>query len=140
VKIEASASDGEVFVGIADSGDAAAYLSGVEHSVVVEPVGQEGDLAYEFNDGGAPATLPEESDIWTVSAAGPGTQDVTFTPEEGDWAVVVMNVDGSASVEPSLKVGATLPLIDNVAYGLLGGGLVLLVGGGVGLWLALRRS
>ena len=140
VKIEASAADGEVFVGIADSGDAAAYLSGVGHSIVLEPVGQERDPAYEFNDGEAPTVLPEDADIWEASAAGPGTQDVTFTPEEGDWAVVVMNADGGAPVEPSVKVGATLPLLDNLAYGLLGGGVVLLVGGGIGLWLALRQS
>jgi hypothetical protein len=139
-KIEVNAGEGDVFVGIADSGEADAYLAGVARSTVTDVEGVDHDPAYEFTDGGAPSLLPEQADIWETSAAGPGIQEVRFTPEEGDWTVVVMNADGAAPVETSVRLGATLPLLDDLAYGLLIAGAVLLAGGGVGLWLALRRS
>lgn len=139
VRIKASSEDGDVFVGIADSDDAAAYLSGVAHSTVVDPLDGSGDQVYEFTDGDAPTLLPEAADIWIESAAGRGTQEITFAPEEGDWTVVVMNADGTAPVESMVSAGATLPLLNEIALSLLAGGLLLLAGGGIGLWLALRR-
>lgn len=139
-KIEVSAGDGDIFVGIADSDEADAYLAGVARSTVTDIEGVDHDPAYEFTDGEAPSMLPEQADIWETSASGPGTQEVRFTPEEGDWTVVVMNADGAAPVETSVEIGATLPLLDDLAYGLLIAGAVLLAGGGIGLWLTLRRS
>ncbi|WP_067429753.1 DUF4389 domain-containing protein [Nocardioides jensenii] len=140
VRIEAWAPDDEdLFVGIAEHDDVAACLAGVALSTVGDPIDAYGDRDYRFTHGGAPRTSPVDSRIWAASAVGPGTQQITFSPREGSWSVVVMNADGSAPVRASVRVGATLPVLDDVATGLIWAGLVLLCGGGVGLWLAVRR-
>ncbi|KQZ70361.1 MULTISPECIES: DUF4389 domain-containing protein [unclassified Nocardioides] len=139
VRIEARAPDGEVFIGIAQRDDVAGYLSGVAHSVVRDPLDEYGDPDYRFTAGGAPGIPPGDSQIWAASAVGSGTQRITFTPREGSWSVVVMNADGTAPLQASVRVGATLPVLDKLASGLLWAGLAFLCGGGVGLWLAARR-
>ncbi|MBV6728470.1 DUF4389 domain-containing protein [Nocardioides daeguensis] len=139
VRVSARLDDGEVFIGIAESDAAAAYLAGVGHSSVTGPVDGEDGPVYDVTAGGPPSVLPEKAGIWRESAAGSRRQQVTFTPREGSWTVVVMRADGAAPVEPSVTAGATLPVLDDLAAGLLVGGLVLLAGGGVALLLALRR-
>jgi len=94
---------------------------------------------YDVVEGGAPATVLEGEDFWLVSAQGQGEQTVHPTHEDGDWTVVVMNPDGSSPVAADDEVGATLPVLDELAYGLFTGGLVLLLGGGVVLWAGLHR-
>jgi hypothetical protein len=140
IRIEASADGADVFVGIADSDDVATYLRGVGRSTVVDPLDENGDPAYVYVEGVSPRVPPGEADIWKVSAAGAGTQTVRFAPAEGDWTLVVMRADGTASVRSSVSVGATLPLLNDFGFCLLAGGLVLFAAGSVGLWLALRRD
>ena len=58
--------------------------------------------------------------------AGPGTQQLELGAGEGDWTLVVMNADGSAGVAVDARIGATVPALTGLAWGLLGGGLFLL--------------
>ena len=101
-RLRATAAEGSaVFVGVASADDVADYLDGVAHSEIVELDG----IEYVEHAGGAPEQAPEEADIWTVQASGPGTQTVTWKPTAGDWAVVVMNQDASAGVDVRADVG-----------------------------------
>jgi hypothetical protein len=70
-----------------------------------------------------------------VSSSGTGAQDVTWTPESGDWTLVVMNDGGSALVDADVAVGAEVPVVDDVAVGLLVvGALMVLMGAGLLVW------
>ncbi|WP_345414511.1 DUF4389 domain-containing protein [Pseudonocardia xishanensis] len=126
VTLQARAVGGrDVFVGIAPSSSVAGYLGGVAAGVWrangAVPAGIV-DVA-----GGAPATPPAAQAFWTVSASGPGTQTVTWTPAPGTWTAVVMNADGSAPVQAEVQVGAQVPVLRVTAAAMLGVGLGLLV-------------
>jgi hypothetical protein len=129
----------EIFVGIAPESEGAAYLDGVEHSVV-------DDLGTTATDesrvpGGEPSGPPVDQDFWVAQASGTGTQRLDWEPAEGNWLFVAMNADGSAGVAIDARIGATVPALDGLAWGVLVAGLVLLAIGllVVTLALALRR-
>ena len=63
-----------------------------------------------------------------------------WTPTAGDWTVVVMRADGSAGVDAELAVAATVPGLTKAAWGLLGGGALMLAVGGLIVALAVRRA
>ncbi|MBN1091179.1 hypothetical protein JKP75_00340 [Blastococcus sp. TML/M2B] len=129
----------DVFVGIAPAADAAAYLAGVQRTVV-DDLGLDTSAAdQELLAGGAPSGPPADQDFWTVQATGPGTQQLSWEPDDGSWTLVVMNADGSAGVAVDARIGATLPALTGLAWGLLGGGLVLVGLAVLLLVLALRR-
>ncbi|MFC6287611.1 DUF4389 domain-containing protein [Nocardioides sp. GCM10027113] len=130
VTLVADAAPGEdVFVGVARTADVDFYLTGVAHSVVVEPgAGADQPVATRFEAGGSPALAPTEADFWVVSATGPGRQDVVWDATGGSWTLVVMAGDGTAPVQADVAVGAEVPALGGFAVGLLvAGGLLLLV-------------
>ncbi len=119
-----------VFLGIASSADAEAYLSGVQHATLagLETVDGVETPLYREQSGGAPATAPGDVDIWATSVSGTGEQSLSWDVEAGDWTLVMMNADGSRDVAGAAAVGATFPaLAALVAFLLVGGGLLLLV-------------
>jgi hypothetical protein len=127
----------DIFVGIAPAADAAAYLDGVEHSVI-------NDLGTTAIDevpvpGGAPSGPPGDEDFWVAQASGSGTQRLDWEPAEGDWQFVVMNADASSGVSIDARIGATIPALGGLAWGVLGVGVFLLLVGVLLLVLAVRR-
>jgi hypothetical protein len=90
--------------------------------------------------GGPPAVPPADLDMWVAQTSSSGTQTLEWTPAAGNWTVVVMRADGSAGVATTLAVAATVPGLTVAAWGLLGGGAVLLAVGGLLVALALRRA
>ncbi|SSC25752.1 Protein of unknown function DUF4389, partial [Klenkia terrae] len=154
VRIEVTALDGEeVFVGVAPSAAVAGYLGGVGRTRV-DDVGDEGrGWAWDTGSGsrmgpammddlpgGPPGTAPGELDIWTASSEGAGTQTLEWTPEDGDWTVVVMPTDRGAGLAVRLAVAATAPGLVWLASGLLALGAVLLVAGVLLIALAVHRA
>jgi hypothetical protein len=126
-----------IFVGVAPVAEGSAYLAGVQHSVI-------NDLGTGATDevpvaGGAPATPPGEQDFWAAQVSGTGTQRLDWEPAQGDWLFVVMNADGSAGVAMDARIGATVPALTGIAWGVLGAGLFLLLVGVLVLVLAVRR-
>jgi hypothetical protein len=138
VEVTATGSD-EVFVGIAPVADATAYLGDVQRTVVKDLGFDAPANSYDQIAGGQPSGPPTEQDFWTASVTGPGTQRLTWDPAEGDWMFVMMNTDGSAGVSVDARIGATLPALRGIAWGLLAGGLFLLLLGVLVMVLALRR-
>jgi len=127
----------DLFVGIAPAGRGAVYLDDVERSVI-------DDLGTGGRDevtvpGGLPTGPPGEQDFWSAKASGPGTQQLDWEPEEGDWLFVVMNADGSAGVSIDARVGATVPALGGLGWGLLGSGAFLTLIGVSLLVIAIRR-
>jgi hypothetical protein len=127
----------ETFVGIASAADVSAFLSGSSYSVV-RRVQSDGTRYRERTGTSAPAA-PGTVDIWTASQTGTGEVVLTWTVQEGDWSVVVMNADASAGVDTTADVAATVPVLWGIGLGLLVVGLVLLVLGVVGLVVAVVR-
>jgi hypothetical protein len=125
-RAEVTSADGsDVFVGIAPVDEGAAYLDGVARSVIDDLGTTANDE--RFIDGGPPAGAPGDQDFWVAQASGPGTQQLDWEPAEGDWVFVVMNADGSAGVAMDARIGATIPALGGLAWGMLGVGVLLLV-------------
>jgi len=127
----------EIFVGVAPLAEGAAYLDGVQRSVI-DDLGT-GAVDEVLVPGGAPSGPPVEQDFWAAQASGPGIQRLDWKPTQGDWLFVVMNADGSAGVAMDARVGATVPALGGLAWGVLGMGLFLVLVGTLLLVLAIRR-
>jgi hypothetical protein len=146
-RIEARASDGAtpVFVGVATSRDAAAYLHGVGHRRLdgIGPMWDNSPMGpgvmQDFR-GGRPATPPADADFWVAQSTGSGTQVVDWRPENGNWTVVVMRADGRAGVDVEARVGVSAPQLGLLAGGLLVGGAVLLAAGASLVAVAVHRA
>jgi hypothetical protein len=135
IRVEASGSATPLFVGIARQDDVAAYLGGVAHDRVTHPAITPGTAGYDRYPGSAAPAPPSSRTFWAVS----GGSSVTWDVEGGDWAVVVMNADGSPGVEADLRPAATLPGLGTATAVLLVGAVVLLTVGGALILAGVRR-
>jgi hypothetical protein len=132
--------DDALFIGVGPADAVDSYLSGVSRAEVTQVDFAPFSARYRTTEGGAPATPPGEQPFWAASVEGDGRQELTWDVEDGRWAVVVMNADGSAGVAADVQVGGRLDILGPIAVGLLVGGIVflaigvpLLVAGAVGL-------
>jgi len=80
--------------------------------------------------------------LWAalVESAGSGHQAITWTPENGDWTAVVMNLDGSRGVAVEVTAGAELPVLRDLTLGMGVLAAVVLVGGALLVAAALRSA
>jgi hypothetical protein len=127
-----------IFVGIAPLAEGSAYLDGVQRGVITN-LGTTGNEAVAVA-GDAPSGPPGEQNFWVAQKSGPGTQRLDWTPTQGDWLFVVMNADASAGVAMDARIGATVPALAGLAWGLVGAGLVLVAIGALLLVLSIRRQ
>jgi hypothetical protein len=134
----ASADEKTLFVGIARRSAVASYLSGVDFDEVTR-IGQP-ELDYRRHPGGSAATPPGEQGFWAESAVGVGTQTITWRPNEGTWVLVVMNADGSPGVDVEADIAAELPVLPELAVGLLVAGAAVMAGAAVAIYLAASRD
>jgi hypothetical protein len=143
VKIEAQSNDGKpLFVGIGRTSDVERYLDGVPHATVhdVEDGPFDSFHAETTRHGGnRHPVAPEHAGIWAASSEGTGKQATDVDFREGDWSVVVMNADGSAGVNAGVSAGATANFLTPLAWGTLGGGVLLTAITGGLLFAGLRR-
>jgi hypothetical protein len=124
-----------VFVGMARPDDVERYLSGVEY--VTAHGAPNYHVTYTQHDGQAPTTPPANAVPWTVAATGTGIQTLEFDAqkERGDQVLVVMNADGSPSLNGKAESLATQPSLPWIGSGFLAGGVIL---GAVALLLIVR--
>ncbi len=129
-----------IFVGIGPEDDVDRYLEGVAHAEIDDIDNHPFRVTYDFVEGGEPAGPPGDEDFWAASAEGSGDQTLEWELESGQWAVVVMNADGSAGVSLDAAVGVKADWLLPVGIGLLVAaaflailGTVLLVIGATGL-------
>ena len=125
-----------LFVGIGSATAVDAYLSGVRREVATRF--DAGHSDFRLHEGGAPAVPPSAKHIWAAQSLGDGTQTLSWSPQNGDWRIVVMNENGSAGIHADLAVGARFPHLLAIGLGVLGGGALLLLLGGVGVYAAVR--
>jgi hypothetical protein len=126
----ASASGERVFAGVAPTRDVTAYLRGVEHTVIADVDSSPFSARHREHHGARAPAPPAEQDLWAAKAEGSGPLELRWTPEPGDWSVVVMNADGSPGVSADVSAGAEIAFLEPLGWSLTGGGLVLLLAGG----------
>jgi hypothetical protein len=127
-----------VFVGVAATADVQRYLRGVPHTVFAD-IGDTGNPVSTDRRGVRAPAPPASQPMWVARSSGPGTQAVTWTPEDGDWTVVVMNSDRSAGVDVMADAAAELPGLKWLTFSLYGIAAVLLLAGGVSVALSMPR-
>ena len=128
VRVRAESRLRPVFVGIAREASLDRYLAATAHDELREI----NPARYRSRDGGPPPTAPAQADIWVASAAGGGAQTIEWDAREGQWAVAVMNADGSRAVAADVSVGAKLAVLPWIGGALLLLGLLgVAVGGGL---------
>jgi hypothetical protein len=137
-RVEITGAD-DVFIGIAPLAEGRAYLDGVERTVIDDLGIDTSARAQELVPGGAPSGPPTEQDFWVAQASGAGAQQLSWEPADGNWLLVVMNADGSADVAVTARIGATAPALDGLAWGLIGGGVFLVLMGVLVVVLTVRR-
>jgi hypothetical protein len=125
----------EVFVGIADGAEAAAFLDGVAHDQVTRIGGPSDTVRYRTEPGTSTPALPGSQDLWVASSEGTGTQVVDVDAEPGEWTLVVMQADGTSGIEVAATAGVRSDLLLPIAIGVLIAALFLL-GGAAALLIA----
>lgn len=126
---------GALFMGIAPADAVAGYLDGVAHDEIAEwDASGDGSLdyvVYTRNEGATDPAAPVTEDFWVASASGSGEQTLDWTIESGEWALVIMNADGSPGVSADVRLGvATLSILFPIGLASLVVGLVALISGG----------
>ncbi len=140
VRVSGAAGDGgEIFFGIADSGDVEAYLAGVNYDEVTSIDFEGSDIRYVTHEGSVLPTAPGAEGLWVASIEGPGEQTLDWSLETGDWSVVVMNADASPGIDATLVFGAKISNFILIAWIGLAFGVLAVLGGGLLLYLGLRR-
>jgi hypothetical protein len=120
--------DKDLFVGIARTRDVTHYLRATTHTRVTDLDYHPFHADYATIGGRAlRAPAPAAQRIWAAQAHGRGAQTLTWDVTDGDWSVVVMNTDGSPGVDAGVRAGANVPFLDEVAWGALGTGTIVLL-------------
>jgi hypothetical protein len=124
VRISAVADSGDaVFLGVAPAGAVDDYLADVRHDELESY--DRGDATYTSRAGDGTPGDPRQQDFWTERASG-AEPVLTWSPDDGDWTLVLMNADGSEQVGAGISAGAEVPALTTAV-------VVLLVLAGVGL-------
>jgi hypothetical protein len=132
IRLRAARADGRpVFVGIGRAAAVERYLAGVAHDHIVNadftgPGLTDVSVRYARRPGTRAPPSPAARALWTVSAAGPGTQAVLWKIRGGAWEAVVMNADASRGVTVDASVGAKAGWVLPLAVALLVAGALLL--------------
>ena len=123
----ASRNDKPVFVGIARTKDVSSYLRGTSHATVTDVDSDpfRADLSRRARRRSARGARLQ-AHLGRLGRTAPARRRVTWDVKHGDWSVVVMNADGSRGVDTGVSAGADFPILAALAWGSVGGGLVLL--------------
>lgn len=134
-RVTARSLDGKpVFVGVAPQDTVRDYLAGAAYDRVIR-VDRNGVATYDHVSGSGGVAAPVDQTFWDKSVSGDATQDLTWTLRNGNWAVAVMNADGSPGVSVTSTAAVRTGALWAIAFGLIGLGLVF-VGLGAGLIVA----
>lgn len=108
----------EIFVGVASTADAQAYLEGIAVARV-ETLDDNPDLVDV--PGASSVAPPETQDFWVATnAAG----EVEWSLAEGDWSVVVLNSDGTSGVDVAVTGSARIPFLGVIGVVLIALGVI----------------
>ncbi|MGN6169637.1 MAG: hypothetical protein ACTHQQ_15925 [Solirubrobacteraceae bacterium] len=137
VRVSARSNNGRsLFVGIASQNALNSYLGGVARNQVTDVNGS--TPSYARHAGRAPTGPPASQGFWHTASSGRGQVTATWKVRGGDWAIAVMNTNGSRNVSAAVIVGANTNLVLWIGLGLLLLGLIC-GGAGSAMLLSNRR-
>lgn len=122
----------DIFIGVGADEDVTAYLSGVS---VARIDSFHDDPDFEERGGATTAAPPAEQDIWVASSAD-GSLDWDVT--DGEWAVVLMNSDGSAGMDVSVSGAAQIPYLGVIGVLAIALGLISMTFGSLLTYFGVR--
>lgn len=130
-RVTADSNDGkDVFIGIVEDDDAMNYLKDVEYDYLtdfdIDDYHVDPYIRYRRSPGNELTTLPIDADIWVAETSGPGLQTLKWSPEPGNYWLIIMNEDGSPDVDVETSMGVRIPILGNIGQGLFLGGFVAL--------------
>ena len=111
------------FVGIAPTRDVDAYLDQVAHDEITDLDYDPFAIETARRAGEGRPAMPTAQTFWAASAT--GGRDLEWKVRKGEWTVVVMNEDASPGVRVDAKVGAKVPLLGDLGWGLAIPGIAL---------------
>lgn len=128
-RVTADSNDGKnVFIGIIRDEEAENYLMGVEYDYLsdfrVEDYRKDPYVRYRRSPGSELTGLPTDQDIWVTEVSGPGMQTLKWSPEPGNYWLVIMNEDGTPNVDVETSMAVKVPIVGNIGRGLFLGGFV----------------
>jgi len=128
VTISVHSDEHPIFIGVGPSSRVASYLHGVSFDRVVQ-VNWPGGVRTENTPGSRTPPPPGDQPFWQAMDEGTGERTVRWTVSDGDWAIVVMNEDGSRGLDVFGSVDVKLPILGPASVILLIVALLMLVGG-----------
>ena len=139
LRVTADSSDTQTFVGIGPTPQVDTYLTGIAHDSITGIASGSAPL-YRANPGtGQVETPPAGQTFWVAQTSGPGTQELSWHPTNGQWTVVIMNANGSPGITTAgtveiqadflLPFAITLLIIGTL---LTAGAVVLIIVGALG--------
>ena len=114
-----------VFVGIGPSADVNEFLDGVAYEEITDLGTAAGDVVLTTRTGSQPASSPVDETFWVASTVTADAQSLEWEVDQGEWSMVVMNVDASAGVETSLQAGMRVDALLPIGAVILVVGLLL---------------
>jgi hypothetical protein len=118
-----SRTDSPVFVGIGPADDVDEFLMDVARHEITRVEGTEVD--YLLLQGERTPPIPANATFWVATAEGIGRESLHWDITRGEWAIVMMNADGSSGVEATVEAGVRIYLLLAIGAGLAVGGVVL---------------
>ena len=144
IKITVSSNDPSknAFIGITKASDAMSYLGDVAYDEITRfsvSSSRTIEVEYTAHSGDTIPSAPTTQAFWTASRHGAGTQPLEWSPETGNYWIVLMNEDGSKGVDATISLGAKIPMLATIGSMLLAGGIIALIIGGTIIYLGIRR-
>ena len=118
------------FIGIGRSEDVDRYLAGVAIDRVEDFSLRPFELTLSSVPGVRAATPPAAQDFWVASSMSAPDAEIRWRVRDGEYRMVIMNVDGTSGVATAARVQLVLPNAFPLSLGALGIG-VLVLGGGI---------
>jgi len=113
LRVEGVATGSEtLFMGIAPTEALAEYLDGVDHDEITDWSffkNDAEDVVYTRTEGTTDPAAPGTEGFWVASVSGSGEQTLDWTTQAGEWALVIMNADGSPGVSADVRLGVLAP-------------------------------
>lgn len=135
-RIDIAARNGKaVFVGIAPAAAVDRYLAGAAYDRV--DIFRDGDAALSRIDGTGNLAEPGSQAFWVASST---TGTLEWDATDGEWAVAVLNADGSPGVDVAVTGAARIPFLRGIAAVLIVLGVFGLGGGATLTYFGVRRS
>jgi hypothetical protein len=139
VSLRSASAKRGLFVGVGPAQQVERYLAAAPIDEVTDFEVDPFTLTRHARGGTARPAPPASQDFWVAQSSGRPDATLRWKLHSGEYRMVVMNADGSRGVNARGDLAFTIPHTAAIAWSLIGGGLLLLLGG-VATILSARAS